>query len=169
MTSIPSSRRGFSLVEVTVALGIAAFCLISLLGLLSVSLNSNQNAIQQTGASRVATAIMADLRATQTMIPVTVTSPLFGISLPATGTATRTFFLTEDGSPAGLPGANADPSLNPRYRATIVLTAPATGSQKIATMARLFLTWPALADGIAATTPANYSGSFEVMGALDRN
>jgi hypothetical protein len=154
---------------VTVALGIAAFCLLSLLGLLSVSLNSNQNALQQTGASRVAAAIMADLRTTQTMTPITVTSPLFGIALPPTGTVTRTFFLTEDGSPAGLPGANADPSLNPWYRATIVLTAPATGTQKFATMARLFLTWPALADGVAAAAPANYSGSFEVMAALDRN
>lgn len=163
------STFGFSLVEVTLALGVAAFCLLSILGLLSVSLTNNRNAIEQTAASRVAAAIVADLRATKTSVPAAGKSPLFQIPIPGTGTATHTLFLREDGSAAGLPDIDADPSQNPQYRATIVFTAPGSATQKFATMARIALTWPAMADRAAAAAPVHYSGFFEVMAAIDRN
>ena len=42
--------RAFSLVEVTLALGVAAFCLIAVFGLMPVGVQTNRNATSQTGA-----------------------------------------------------------------------------------------------------------------------
>ena len=44
-----SGATAFSLVEVTLALGIAAFCLIAVFGLMPVGVQTNRNAISQTG------------------------------------------------------------------------------------------------------------------------
>jgi len=54
----------FSLVEVTLALGIAAFCLIAVFGLLPVAALTNRNATSQTAATNIMAAVIADLRAT---------------------------------------------------------------------------------------------------------
>src|SRR6266542_3377646 len=53
----------FSLVEVTLAIGIAAFCLIAVLGLLPVALTIQQASIQQTTATAILSTTAADLRA----------------------------------------------------------------------------------------------------------
>ncbi len=59
----------FSLIEVTLALGVAAFCLIAVFGLLPVGVNTNQSSIQQTAAASFATRIAADLRAAKATAP----------------------------------------------------------------------------------------------------
>ena len=164
---------GFSLVEVTLALGVAAFCLVAVFGLLPVGVSSNQASIEQTAAAGMATRISADLRASKTTTPSTPqNSPLYQIPTPVSGaanTSTYTLFLAEDGTPANITqGGNANPSLNPRYRATLSFTAPAAG-QRTATTARILLTWPALADPVASSPPSKFSGSFETVIALDRN
>jgi Tfp pilus assembly protein PilV len=72
------STAAFSLVEVTLALGVAGFCLIAILGLLPAGLNTNQNSVRQTTANGILSTIVADLRAT----PATSTnSNLFQISM----------------------------------------------------------------------------------------
>src|SRR3954467_7048480 len=53
----------FSLVEVTLALGIAAFCLIAVIGLMPVSVQTNRNATSQTAATNIMAAVIAGLRA----------------------------------------------------------------------------------------------------------
>src|SRR6266516_6265509 len=58
-----SGTGAFSLVEVTLALGVAAFCLIAVLGLLPTSLRTQQASIEQTVANGVMTEILGDLRA----------------------------------------------------------------------------------------------------------
>ena len=157
---------GFSLVEVTLALGVAAFCLVTIFALLSTSFRTNQITIQQTADTTLAGAIAADLQAT----PKTASdSPRYGITFPATGIASHTIFLREDGTAAGAQDSDADPSQNPRYRATITFNAPANTSQKTATGIRIRLTWPALADKSAAATPTNYAGAYEVFTAVNRN
>lgn len=60
------STAAFSLVEVTLALGVAGFCLIAILGLLPAGLNTNQNSVRQTTANGILSSIVADLRATTT-------------------------------------------------------------------------------------------------------
>lgn len=58
----PFSSPAFSLVEVTLALGIVSFALIAVLGLLPVGLRSVKNANEQAGAANVLNAIADSLR-----------------------------------------------------------------------------------------------------------
>ena len=69
MKSSPVDRCGFSLVEVTLALGVASVCLIAIFGLLPVGLRTNQDAIQQVAAADILGAVMTDLRATPVSTP----------------------------------------------------------------------------------------------------
>ena len=163
-------HAGFSLIEVALALGVAAFALVAILGLLPIGLNSNQASIEQTAAAGLAAGLVADLQAAPVEIPpVAKNSPRFQIPLPASGNAMHTVFLREDGSAAGGMDANALPAENPRYRATLFITAPAEVTQKSATIVRVVISWPALADPAAGTAPTKFKGSFEVVTALNRN
>lgn len=53
MKRSPPEAAGFSLVEVTLALGVAAICLITLLGLLPAGVKTQQTSIQQTTANQI--------------------------------------------------------------------------------------------------------------------
>jgi uncharacterized protein (TIGR02598 family) len=53
----------FSLVEITLAMGVAAFCLLVVVGLLPVALQSQRMSVQQTRANEIISQIAADLRA----------------------------------------------------------------------------------------------------------
>lgn len=80
MTSfLQRSHRGFSLVEVTLALGIAAFCLISLLSLLSVGYRSGGQSRQVIDASATASLLLGMQRSA----PADVTGSPTGWALPA--------------------------------------------------------------------------------------
>src|SRR5438093_9824869 len=57
------STAAFSLVEVTLALGVAAFCLIAVLGMLPVGLKTQQASVQQTTANEIISEIADELRA----------------------------------------------------------------------------------------------------------
>ena len=142
----PRERAGFSLVEVTLALGVMAICLIAVFGLLPAGLNSNQAAIQQTAASAVLTMISEDLHST----PKTANSSLrFNIPIPD-GTI---LYFTENGTP--------DSQANSRYRVVLTFT-PSTN--RLATNGRILITWPAQQDD-----PSKAAGSVETFIALDRN
>src|SRR5882724_4262002 len=80
-----SLRRvpAFSLVEVTLALGVAAFCLIAVFGLMPVGVQTNRNATSQTAATNIMAAAVADLRATPTF---NATSTQFGITFGTNAT-----------------------------------------------------------------------------------
>ena len=161
---------GFSLIEVALALGVAAFALVAIIGLIPIGLNSNQTSSEQTAAAGLAAGIVADLRATPVAIPpVAKSSPRYQVPLPPSGNATHSIFLREDGSLSGALDANADLSQDPRYRATLFITAPTAAPQKVATTVRLLITWPAVADPQATKTPARFIGSYEVVVALNRN
>ena len=144
---------GFSLVEVTVALGIAAFCLIGLFGLLPLGVQTNQSSISQTAAASVLSSVVADLRAT----PKTgLTSQQFEITF---GTAKTLYFDSE-----GRAVAPPDASATPRYRVTIAFPPSPVGSFA-PTFVSLKVSWPASVDP-ATATPA---GSIETFTALDRH
>jgi uncharacterized protein (TIGR02598 family) len=138
--------RAFSLVEVTLALGVMAFCLIAVFGLLPVGLNSNQAAIQQTRATDILMAVSTDLRST---LSTANSSPRFNIPIPG-GT---TLFLKENGVP--------DTQANSRYRVSITFT-PTTN--RMATTGAVLITWPA-----QQNDPQKANGSVEEFIALDRN
>jgi len=78
-----TSRAAFSLIEVTLALGIAAFCLLTVFGLLPIGLSSTQNAAEQTAVSGIVTAISADLHGTPILSSTGATTSQFSIKIPS--------------------------------------------------------------------------------------
>lgn len=153
----PSSQRAaFSLVEVTLALGVAGFCLLAIFGLLPVGLNSNAAAINQTIANGVLSSIVTDLRATPVAVPVgsaAVISPQFSVSIPANpggGIATPLYFSSE---------GQLTTASSARYKVTVSFLA--NSGAKSATLVLLKAAWPA-----AAAAPAS---TVEMFTALDRN
>ncbi len=156
----------FSLVELTLALGVAAFCLIPLFGLMPVAVLTNRNATSQTRATNILTAIVADLRAT-TKTPGTWTGTSSQFCIPI-GTSRTLYFDTEGrcssdlaGSTSPCPGGPAwVPALQTRYQLNV--TWYDSGSTGVR-YADVKVTWP------AAATVANASGSTEMFTAFDRN
>src|SRR5438552_6481717 len=63
------ASSAFSLAEVAIALGVAAFCLVAVLGMLPVGLKTQQASIQQTTANEIMAAILNDLRADVVLPP----------------------------------------------------------------------------------------------------
>jgi len=161
------SKDGFSLVEVTLALGIAAFCLIAVFGLIPVAALTNRNATSQTRATNITAAVIADLRAT----PKTNSASL-QFAIPFFTTNTTRYFDSQgqcscDSAGTQRPNpltrtcsASWSPALQPRYRVTITWSGSTT-----LPYADVKVTWPAAVDP-ASSTP---SGSTEMFAAFDRN
>jgi uncharacterized protein (TIGR02598 family) len=141
-----SIAAGFSLVEVTLALGIGAFCLIAVFGLMPVGVQTNRNATSQTAATNIMAGAIADLRAVSKSSP---TSAQFGIQF---GEDKTLYF---DGTGSFVPDT---PTTNSRYRLSVTWSTAPAGLR----YAELKVTWPAAAD------PANASGSVKMFAAFDR-
>jgi uncharacterized protein (TIGR02598 family) len=146
---------GFSLVEVTLALGIAAFCLIAVFGLVPVGVQTNRNATSQTAATNIMTAVISDLRATPTTKTI---STQFSISF---GSCKR-FYFNNEGQVVASGACNQSITVPPTSRYQLNVTWPDSGSGGLR-YADLKVTWP------AAATAANASGSAEIFAAFDRN
>lgn len=166
------SEGAFSLTEVVLALGISAFCLLVLLGLLPVGLNSNQSSREETSALNIASRMIADLQS----IPKGkaaggANQAVDGLSIPEAGEngGTQTVYYTE--TPSDLDRTHnfqSSPDNNTRFRITATLTPPASASgtaQHTATCVHLLVSWPPHTDP-ATTRPA---GSVATFVALDRN
>jgi uncharacterized protein (TIGR02598 family) len=147
------SKAAFSLVEVTLALGIAAFCLIAVFGLMPVGVQTNRNATSQTAATNIMAAVVADLRATST---TTNTSSQFAITFGtnrcAVGCSQPPLYFDGAGQFTTALGPNSRYQLNVTWYGS-------TGLR----YADLKVTWP------AAATTANATGSTEILAAFDRN
>ncbi|HST29818.1 MAG TPA: Verru_Chthon cassette protein B [Chthoniobacterales bacterium] len=152
-------HMAFSLVEVTLALGVAAISLLVIFSLLPIGLQTNQRSIEQTASADILSAVAADLRSTPVTSPRgnATSSIQFGIPVPAAG-GTSTTILFFNG--AGRFASSQQP--DSRYRATVTFM-PNGGTPKTASFARLQVSWPA----VAAITGAQ--GSAEMFAAFDRN
>ena len=155
MKRLSSRVAAFSLVEITLALGVAAFCLLGVFGLVPVGVQTNRNATSQTAATSVIAAVVADLRATPRCVG---TSTQFQITLgtgpgcPSTiDPSAATLYFDGTGQFATSIGANS------RYQLKVTWY----GSSALR-YADLKVTWP------AAATTANSSGSAEMFAAFDR-
>lgn len=149
-----STHAAFSLVEVTLALGVAVFCLVAIFGLLPIGVSTSQASMEQTAANGILSAVVADLRATPRQ--QAATSSQFAIPIPDSGTGeVVTLYFTADGQSATV--------LKPDSHYLLTLTFPATSGGRAATLANLKVSWP------AAATLANASGVAETFVALDRN
>jgi len=143
-----SRAAAFSLLEVVLALGIAGFCLVAVLGLLPVGVQTNRNASSQTAVSNIIATVVSDLRTTPAAAMI---SPEFAITFDAE----KTLFF--DASGKASPSLSADS----RYRLNVTWNSAPTGLH----YAVLKATWPAGVD--PATTPPG--GSVEIFAAFDRN
>src|SRR6266498_4270636 len=121
------AARAFSLVELTFAIGVAAFCLIAVFGLMPIGVQTNRNATSQTAATNIIASVVADMRATQG-----ATSAQYGIQF---GTP-RTLYFDGAGQFTTVLGANS------RYR--VGITFPWTSGNTYG--ANIKVSWPAPVD-----------------------
>lgn len=151
-----ASTRGFSLVEVALALGVAAFCLAAVFALLPIGFTSNQQSSEETAAVNLISTVASDLKTAP--LPVGLSTPVetkqFRITIPLQPGASTLYF-----SDTGLEGASVTKAS--RYRLDLNFLAHPSGTgANSALMARLKVSWPA-----AAPNPVN---KVETLVALDR-
>ena len=151
------SHTAFSLVEVTLALGIAAFCLLAVLGLMPVGLKSQQTGVEQTKANAVISEITSDLSAAARLPPGQV-SKQFKIHGRWNPTPDAVYF-TNDGIQTGI--TNGSVPTDAVLRATISYIAPPVATTSLADIK---VTWPAQTDPVTGA-PA---GSVETFVAINR-
>ena len=153
------SQAAFSLVEVTLALGVAAFCLIAVFGLVPVGVQTNRNATSQTTATNILSSVISDIRASP---KGSGTTAKYKIRRSKSNTTTVCF--DGQGQPDPLGGQIGNVNCragNWRYRLYVKISPPATLPSTFipycANYAVLKLVWPAAADPLTATP----SGSVE--------
>jgi len=150
---------GFSLVEICIALGIAAFCLVAIFSLLPIGLRGNLESSEET----IATGILSQVAADLVSCPVTsprgqaATTKQFQFAIPANPVAANTAAPPRYFNDSGYDGLTANVQSHYRVDATF-LTNSGTSA---ATMVYLKASWPAAA--------ANPLGKVETFIALDRN
>src|SRR5438093_10397261 len=171
MKRSPPETAGFSLVEVTLALGVAAICLIAMLGLMPTSLKTQQNSVRQTTANQIISQIYAVLRADVALPPGQANKvcpdppdPNVPCNWGAlhghwyNQAAPDTMYFTYEGIQTGSVGTNGNPGDPPAdavFRAKITYRFPPSETTSLADIA---VSWPAKVDpGNPITgTPAGY-------------
>ena len=160
--------RAFSLVEATIALGIAVFCLVVIFGLLSVGVNMSSVSIEQTTATNLLAGIASDIRTAPKPLPTDGTT-VYHIKIPANAppAASPLRDVRPDAAPLDLTSKYLDACGRPvetanqaRYQLGGWMRA---GNGRDATIACLRLTWP------ASAAPSNSAGRVETLVALERN
>jgi type II secretory pathway pseudopilin PulG len=180
--------HAFSLVEVTLAIGVAAFCLLAVFGLMPIGVQTNRNATSQTAATNIMAAVIADMRATPkdyddsktyyvgdsaflsgncySAIAQTTGHPPPNPTYWSAGSACPQYGITFGTDTTlyfdGSGQFTTLPGANSRYRLTITWNPNAPSGSS---WADLKVTWPAPVDP-ATTTP---SGSAEMFAAFDRH
>lgn len=151
------ATRSFSLVEVTLALGIAAFCLLAVMALLPVGLNTQSTAIKQTAVNGVLSEIIGDLRAAARLPPGQVSKQF---SLHSRWDPTPDFlYFTNEGKQTGNTN-QTNPPADAIFRATITYIQT---TAQTSTLANIKVTWPAAQSDLTKVT-----GSVETLAAIDR-
>jgi uncharacterized protein (TIGR02598 family) len=142
------ATKGFSLVEVVLALAIVVFALFSLVGLLGVGLQGTQDSRERVQAATIAEELCATRRASPTNAIPQSGFPLPSLAVAANNLTSPTY-LTRDGVQTTL--ASADFGL--LYTITPKLDAvPAGNTSNGVSQVYLCLFWPAHASPTAAST-----------------
>ena len=168
----------FSLVEVALAMGVASFCLVAVLGLVPLGVSTNEAASDQATGSNILTHVLADLRATpMTSPPGGVTaSAEYKLAFPLHGSGAST-------APVVLPPIYFGNSVQhfsfsptaaaSRFRLTVSFlpsTAnPPTGSvDRTASGVSLQVSWPPSVNPNDSST-GTPTGHVQIFANLDRN
>jgi uncharacterized protein (TIGR02598 family) len=150
----------FSMIEMVVALGVAAFCLIAVFGLMPVGVQTNQRSTSQTAATGILSSVIADMRATPLASATTTQYQItIGTPTPPTPPVPKRLYFNGEGQ-----FVSNSPAADSRYRLDVTFPANPAGANA-ATFAYLRVTWP------AATDPATNApgGSNEMFAAMSRN
>jgi type II secretory pathway pseudopilin PulG len=161
----------FSLVEVTLALGVASFCLIAVLGLLPTTLKTQQASIQQTTANQIISTIFSDLRADvrlppgldSKVCPDDPNEPCAWRDLHGHWrniAAPDTLYFTNQGKQTGT--VNGSPPADAVFRAKITYRFPPS---ETTSLADIRVSWPARVDPDSGAIPA---GSVTSLIAVNR-
>ena len=155
----------FSLVEVTLALGVAAFALIAVMGMLPVGIKVQQASVQQTKANAIMSQAIDFLRADVRLPPgqakkaegdwANLNGHWQSVAVP------DTLFFTNDGKQNGY-GQGSAPAAPPDavFRATITYLFPPTATTSIA---KITVSWPA-----AQSDLTKVAGSIDMFAAVNR-
>ena len=160
----PPMRRpaGFSLVEVTLAIGVAAVCLLTVFALVPVALKTQQASVQQTIANQIINELVGDLRADIRLPPGQAShegDSGFGLHGHwAQLYAPDTVYFNEQGKWLQL---NGSPPADATFRAKLTYLFPPNASTAVA---NIVVSWPAQVDP-ATVTPA---GSVQQFIAVNR-
>ena len=161
--SLPETAA-FSMIEITLAMGVAAFCLIAVLGLLPVALKTQQASVQQTTATEILSDASSDLRASVRYPPGQASKlnsqqqALKG-HWANVGTPDTLYYTNEGAQTGGLsPGS---PPPDAVFRLTLTYLLPPTDTTSLA---NIRVSWPAQVDP-ATGTPA---GSVQTFIAVNR-
>jgi type II secretory pathway pseudopilin PulG len=155
----PRSSLGFSLVEVTIALGIITLAILSSLGLLSIGLNMNRDTVARTTAASIAREVIADLQmVTDWNEDEPSASPRLGISPNLGGSTPVTLSVLPDGRFVNGSGPDSDAA----YRVDVTF-GEAVGARPPA--AHVLVSWPAAVAG-SDDWPAPGSSNFEAVASL---
>ena len=166
----PPSHKvaAFSLVEITLALGVAAFALVAVLGMLPVSLKTQQASVRQTTANQIVSQILSDLRADLRLPPGLAShEDDTGFHLHghwANLLAPDTLYFVTDGT--FIPNSTnlTSPPPDAVFRAKITYYAPPTEGYTTS-LANIIVTWPARVDPAQGGVPA---GSVTTFVAVNR-
>jgi len=165
---LPLGPAGFSLVEVTLALGVAAFSLIVLLGLLPAGIKTQQTSIQQTTANQIISQIFSFLRADVRLPPGQANKVCGNTSCQwdnlhgnwRNRALPDTLYFTNEAKQTGT--VNGTPPADAVFRATITYRLPPSDTTALATVR---VSWPAAVDPDSGGVPA---GSVTSMIAVNR-
>jgi len=156
----------FSLVEIVIALGVAAFCLIAVMGMLPIGLKTQQASIKQTTANSIISQVLSKLRAA-TRVPPGQEDRTDSKWLlhPHTGggpwdPTPDTLFFTNEGNSVG--SALTTDSI---YRATINYYAPPDPAYTTS-LANITVSWPPQFDPTNPTSAL--AGKVETFVAINR-
>ena len=128
------NRGGFSLVEVVLALGVAAFCILTIVALLPAGMHSTHDSIAESEALNVLSGIIADRKAS----PLTSKSTIYQLpklDSTLTSSTTMTFGILENNQPTPTMGGA-------RYRVDCTFTPPLPGTANPYT-GYFKVSWPA--------------------------
>jgi uncharacterized protein (TIGR02598 family) len=124
--------QAFSLIETVIALGIFAFCIVTMLGLLPVGMRASRSVADEANALHIASSIFAARDSATTNSTISI--PSIGISIPAQAQASQTVYFDYNG--IALPSASGA-TLAMRYE-SLPLQPPSNTSFQV----NLFFTWP---------------------------
>src|SRR5438874_8264067 len=158
MKSEGADRSGFSIIEAVLALGVIAVSLIAILGLMPVSIKTNQNSQEQTTAWAIATDILSDLYATPT---TSSTSAHYSIPIPLPGAIAgpAPMYLNASGQWNQTPPQPTPPTVlqsDSRYGVQIRLVGPGGGT-RASTTGTIFVWWPAT---VPLSNASGFTGTY---------